>query len=166
MTVSPFRDYSDVLVPLPSLNEGSATNSPVAPGQLNERRFIDILGPLVSESGEIVPETPAENANNNSRYFNYAAPNRVANLPSSDYRETDELTLACKEVEGFLLGLLLKNMGSAFGRGGIFSKSFESGYYQNMFYFEIARMLSTSGPGIGIAERLRDDIIMKDGSIA
>ncbi len=86
-------------------------------------------------------------------------------MPVSDPPGTldaqDKLEQTCKELEGLLLGILLRNLGKQTGRSGLFSQTWESSFYQNMFYWELAQDIGANGPGLGIAEVLHRDIMLK-----
>lgn len=167
MEIQPFHNYSNSLIPLPPL--GPEVPSPVS---REVRAFADELRSRISS-----PEANSSDTDTNSLgIFDLAHPNPsiVTNsreLPGileslsgntevrNDYEE--ELMQACREVEGFLLGILLKNIGRDFGGSELFKETSESSFYNEMFFYELAKSIGTNPPGIGIADRLYDDIIMK-----
>ncbi len=170
MEIQPFHNYSNSLIPLPPLGPE------VAPSDSQEvRSFADELGSRISN-----PEANSSDTDANSPgIFNLASPDpsiatntreltgmldRQSGSPEvrNDYEE--ELMQACREVEGFLLGILLKNTGSDFGGSELFKETSESSFYNEMFFYELAQSIGTNPPGIGIADRLYDDIIMNADS--
>jgi len=157
MDIIPFRDYSDALVPLPALpTERSETDTQPSPApsrpfqaELEERLsapLFDLASPLDR------PTRPAE------PYSTAVASGQELQAP-----EDDELMLICREIEGFLLSILLKNLGEASFGDTVFSKGWESSMYQDMFFEEMAKSIGSSPPGLGIADVLYNDIIMKAG---
>ena len=80
---------------------------------------------------------------------------------SADFAPEDELMAVCRELEGFMLAVLLKSMNSDFAGDTIFSKTYESSMYNEMFYYELANSIGKEGPGLGIAQTIYDDIILK-----
>ena len=70
---------------------------------------------------------------------------------------------ACRDIEGFMLGLLLKDLGKDFAGGSLFSQTYESSVYKDMFFQELAQSIGNTPPGIGIADRLYNDIILNSG---
>jgi len=71
--------------------------------------------------------------------------------------------MVCREIEGLLLSILLKNLGEQSFGDTIFSKSWESSVYKDMFFTEMAKSIGGTSPGLGIADVLYNDIIMKAG---
>lgn len=67
----------------------------------------------------------------------------------------------CKDLEGFLLGILMKSMSERFAPNDAFGNSFESSFYKDMFFTEISRTLAEQGRGLGIAEAIYKDIMLK-----
>lgn len=167
MVIQPFHDYSNALIPLPPLGPE------VPPPDSREvRSFADELRSRISNPDLNSSDTDAHSPG----IFNLAPPNSSIStysreLPGmldsqsgsselrNDYEE--ELMQACREVEGFLLGILLKNIGRDFGGSELFKETSESSFYNEMFFYELAKSIGTNPPGIGIADRLYDDIIMK-----
>lgn len=72
-----------------------------------------------------------------------------------------ELLAATRQFEGFFLSLLLHNLGTQMTSGDLFSGSFQSSIYRDMFYRELAKSIGENGSGLGIAEVIYRDIILK-----
>ena len=65
-----------------------------------------------------------------------------------------------------MVGMLLRNMGTRMAGEGVFGQSFESSFYQDLFFSEIGRSLGSQGRVLGIADTLYRDIMSKEpGSI-
>ena len=67
----------------------------------------------------------------------------------------------CKDLEGFLLGILMKSMAERFAPNDAFGNSFESDFYKDMFFTEISRTLAEQGRALGIADTIYKDIMLK-----
>lgn len=181
METIPFHDYSNVLTPLPPL--GPEVPPPLAgTAPTSGLSFADELNSRLSTEESQNVETVSQDTS----IFDLAAPRTsIAHNPIPLYDSNDaipltqdsillsgngpdlvneeerELMRVCREIEGFLLGILLKNLGKDFGGSGLFNRTSESGYYQDMFFYELADTIGGNPPGTGIAERLYTDIILK-----
>jgi hypothetical protein len=157
MDIIPFRDYSDALTPLPALpTERSETDTPSSPApsgsfqaeledRLSEPLF-DLASPLERPTRPVEPLSALETSDE-----------------SVQRPEDDELMLVCREIEGLMLSILLKNLGKNSFGDTIFSRGWESSMYQDMFFEEMAKSIGGTPPGLGIANVLYNDIIMKAG---
>lgn len=181
METTPFQDYSNVLVPLPPL--GPEVPPPQADSSSStDTTFAEVLESQLTE--QVSQSTEPREIDPD--FFNLAAPpaslthsslplsesadfiplNRNALLlanagPDLVNEDDQELMRICREIEGFLLGILLKNLGKDFGGSGLFNQTAESSFYQDMFFFQLAETIGTTPPGIGIADSLYDDIMLK-----
>jgi len=176
MEIRPFQDYSNALMPMPALpvQEPSGNSQPtenVAPGQSFRNLLEDQINrteprnDIFSLSSGISSGPESSTGMLPSLNSYPAGPFHSApGLLSSGEDAQDELMAMCRELEGFFLGLLLKNMGGSSTGGGIFSSSWESSVYQDMFYSELGNLIGTQSRGFGIAELLYGDIIMKIGN--
>lgn len=152
MEVVPFQDYSDVLVPLPPLG-GYGSSTPSSPSSREEPSFRDRLKELV-EAEPVDDGKPSQPV--------AASPPRTAQQnPGNELTTSDGLDSACRDLEGFLLALLLRNLSRGFGGSTLFSRSWESSVYKDMFFFEIAKAVGSRPPGLGISEAIRSDIMLK-----
>jgi len=149
----PLHNYSDVLLPLPPIN---GTNSVLPKDFVPDPKadFSDILAGKLDESEPVQTKPQID-------FFPGSVTPQIEQPPAISDEEAAELMDACKQVEGFLLSLLLKSMGESFAGDSVFSSTYESSVYKDMFFFELANSIGTDGPGLGIAQTLYDDIIMK-----
>ncbi len=181
MTVS-FRDYSDVLMPLQPLNSGLPARDSSPPSSTESPDFLAVLGPLLDETpAEAIQPASEPDHSPPSWLFDLGAqrpeiqPPDAFNPPSTESLQfspghftrtspdNESLLQACKEIEGYLLGILLKDLGTSTSGSSLFSRTSETSYYQDMFFHELAQSIGNQGPGLGIAEVLMNDIIMKAG---
>jgi Rod binding domain-containing protein len=143
----------DILGPLvdsPEDREG------IRPGVATGSLF-DLGGSVSSPDAASYPLSSAYSGGSTGNLLNQSA-------ESGD--QEDRLTDACRDLEGFLLGMLLRNLGKSFGGSNLFSQTWESSFYQSMFFFELAQAICAQGPGLGIAEQIKNDIIMKTGEVS
>lgn len=165
-----FQDYSDVLTPLPALPP-DGTQPRTQLHDTSGSSFQDHLENLVNDplTTELGPEVPVST----EPLFNYN-PHVSGNLqfPGSvgisldpvtgtTPDELEELMEVCRDIEGYLLSLLLKGLGKSFASSTLFSQTSESSFYKEMFFSEMAQSLGREGPGLGIAESIYNDIIIK-----
>ncbi|MCK4720174.1 hypothetical protein KAU08_05925 [bacterium] len=170
MEIQPFHNYSNSLIPLPPLGPE------VAPPESQEvRSFADEMRSRITN-----PEADSSDTDVHSPgIFDLASPDPSIATNIREFRGNldlqsgspevrndyeKELMQACREVEGFLLGILLKNIGGDFGGSELFKETGESSFYNEMFFYELAQSIGTNPPGIGIADRLYNDIIMNADS--
>jgi hypothetical protein len=173
MVASAFHDYSNVLVPLPRI--GGTGASPVAAtpaaestGKSNFQNVLastvlkkdaPALKPLVQKSyGIDLP--PKSNG--------LDLPRKTNGIPFTPDTATEEshkeLMKACKDLESFFVGMLLKNMGKKLTEDQVFGGSYESSIYQDMFFSEITKSVADHGSSMGLAKTIFDDIILKSAS--
>jgi hypothetical protein len=162
MVAVSFRDYSNVLLPLQPLGDASATpprTQPQPPQENFRNTLARVTEPVASTTVRPLGEDtyPMQRQVSNFTTQNSASP--VEPVLSAD---NERLLQACKDIEGFFLGMLLRNMGQKFTDQGVFGSSFESGYYQDMFFTEVAKNLADTGRTLGISEAVYRDIIMKE----
>ena len=146
--------------------------------------LVDRLIPLRPLSSETLSERPPrhDEADDDSRSFSSTLNDSIGkasgprpqsirrtNLPLSagpgSVKPEDTLMKAAREFEGYVLGLLLRNMGKQIGRSGLFHSTYQSGFYQDMFFQELANSISTNGRGLGIADVIFNDINMKTSAV-
>jgi hypothetical protein len=181
MEITPFHDYSNVLIPLPPLGPEvpppqAGTNAPSGlsfADELNSRLsgqesqntataesetdIFNLASPRTSIVHNPIPLSTTNGAiplDSNSLSLSDTSPDPVD-------EQDQKLMQVCRQIEGFLLGILLKNLGKDFGGSELFNKTSESGYYQEMFFYELADSIGSNPPGIGIADKLYDDIMLK-----
>ncbi|MFH1676744.1 MAG: rod-binding protein [bacterium] len=173
MQISGFTDYSDVLEPLPPLG-AALTNGTVKTSSEKPSSFSDHLSralsadtaqqPKLTDNSEStgLPLFPTQKPLSISNYP-YLNPSRATSILNSDSNEISEekIISVSKQIEGLLLSLLLKDFGKSDFSGGLFSNSFESSIYHDMFFEELGRSIATDGPGLGIANLIKDDINLK-----
>ena len=167
MQISGFIDYSDVLEPLPPL--GAALSNGTAIRSSDGRNsFSDHLSRALSEDVTASSESsglalyPAQTSLSISNYP-YINRSDSASLQESDSNAVSEEKIidVSRQIEGLLLSILLKDFGKSDFSGGVFSSSFESSIYHDMFFEELGRSIATDGPGLGIANLIKDDINVK-----
>jgi hypothetical protein len=150
MEVVPFKDYSDVLVPLPPLGgEGDHASGTRAAGSSFDDRLRDALRGEGAEAGAVSTKSAPTGV-------------RTATYDRGDGQAPAQgLDQACRDLEGFLLALLLRNLAKGFGGSDLFSGSWEGSVYKEMFFFEMAKAAGARPPGLGIAKVIQNDIILK-----
>jgi hypothetical protein len=181
MEIAPFHDYSNVLLPLPPLGPevpppqaGTSTASGLSfADELNSRlpgQESQSLSAADSEADIFNLATPQTSIVHNPILLptaNGAIPidrnsfSLSDTAPESVSEQDQKLMTVCRQIEGFLLGILLKNLGKDFGGSELFNQTSETGYYQEMFFTQLADSIGSHPPGIGIADKLYDDIILK-----
>jgi hypothetical protein len=167
MEITPFHDYSDALIPLPSLPLDGSASRPESDtsgissfldilGQNLNPTVMDQLGPDVTSTGTTEPADP----------LSTQLPSDGTLLAGNGYSEEDlgGLLEACRDVEGYLLSILLNDLGESFAGSNLFSQTYESSFYKDMFFMELARVIGNQPPGLGIADALYRDISMKYGN--
>ncbi len=164
MEIAPFHDYSDALVPLPALplnpsESGSAADRTDAVPFHDE--LASRMGPDVTTDSPQIFDPGA-----GSLPIQTSAPpplptSSIVEPSAQDPEEARELMQICRQLEGLLLGILLRNLSDTIPGGGLFSKSWESSIYQDLFFQEIANSIGSQPPGLGIADMVYDDIISR-----
>ena len=166
MEITPFHNYSDALLPLPPMPlDGPAPAQSVTSS--TGPSFQDILaGRLDSEiSTELGPDLSPASGIQGSEMLDVFSLHGIG-LQDETTAQEDKyggLMEACRDIEGYLLSLLLNNLGDSISESGLFSQTYESSFYKDMFFYEIAREIGNQPPGLGIADVLYSDIIMKLG---
>ena len=161
MEIVPFRDLSDALVPLPALPVQQSDHA-AQPNASSDRSFRDELdNRLAAQETESLFDLGSPVSGSSPPAMSSPALRTNLSIPTSE--NPDELMLACREIEGLLLGMLLKNLGDTDSGSTLFSSTWESSFYQDMFFTEIAKAIGNNPPGLGIAKVLYEDIIMKAG---
>ncbi len=158
MEITPFHDYSNALLPLPPLNgPGSPFPSTQADRTSPFRDEIaKALGPDVSQAGYSAAISSPDST--------LSAGSAVSS--SLENSGTDPLMDVCRQLEGFLLSLLLRDMGKSFAGSTLFSQTYESSVYRDMFLTEVGRSIGERPPGLGIADAVYRDTILKESEAA
>lgn len=143
MVATGFRDYSDILVPLPSLN-GKQIPLPRDFNNSSIKKFSESLNKAINKK-------------------NGATIGQSDSLPVNKLSEDNKQSLlnACKEFEGYFISILLKDLGKRMMKGGIFGNSMESSIYQDMFFSEIAKYIGKGERDLGIGRVIFNDIIVR-----
>jgi len=158
MEIIPFKDYSGVLVPLPPLGRDERTISESSPRRDNFPAYLRQAEQALSQR-----ERTGESSHPSIPRGSTATKSEISSNPQG--RDEEKLMEACRELEGFLIGILLRTMGRAFSEKGFFGESFESKIYRDMFFSELAGAAAKSGRGLGIAELIYKDINLKAESL-
>jgi hypothetical protein len=164
MDVVSFRNFSDALVPLPALpvDRSDAASSSRSSASASFRDELDSRLESLSSGDSTWPfdlGSAAEPTDEGSD----SRPLLVGTGAADSDRVDEELMAACRDVEGFLLGLLLRSLGKSLPGGDLFSQTWESGVYRDMFFMELAQSIGSQPPGLGIADMLYQDIMLKAG---
>jgi hypothetical protein len=159
MVATAFRDYSSILTPLPRI--GSAPDTPRDSAQRPTASFQAALDTAQNriaaspdrsshaQAADRIPAADSQSLRNNS------------SISPISPEDSERLMKACRDIEGFFIGMLLRDFGKRIGQGGVFGQSFQSSFYQDLFFTEIARSMSDSGSSMGIADAIYKDIILK-----
>jgi len=167
MDVVSFRNFSDALVPLPPLpvDRSDPASSSRSSGAASFRNELDSRLESLSSGGPTWPfdlGSAADRTDEGSESRALRLGGMESGAADSDQVD-DDLMAACRDVEGFLLGLLLRSLGKSLPGGDLFSQTWESGVYRDMFFMELAQSIGSQPPGLGIADMLYEDIMLKAG---
>jgi len=158
MEIIPFKDYSGVLIPLPPLGRDVPTTAESSPRGENFPAYLRQAEQALSQR-----ERTRESSSPRIPRGSTATKSEISSNPQG--KDEEKLMEACRELEGFLIAILLRTMGRALSEEGFFGESFESKIYRDMFFAEIAATAAKSGRGLGIAELIYKDINLKAESL-
>jgi len=159
MEINPLLGYINGLRPLPPINGDNS----VLPPDIASQPARDFSFELAQKLNEGAVET--ESTQTQIDWFPIPKQPLVVGQSDETQKISDEqaskLMAVCKDIEGFFLSVLLKSMGESFSGSDLFSQTYESSVYHDMFFTELADSVGSNGPGLGIAQALFDDIILK-----
>lgn len=139
----------DKIVPLPPLNSETLGDWTPPPPTKGKGTFADSVKSLTR---------PAPQPELSNTY--HRPPTKTV-----DHNPDDPLMDALREFEGYILGVMLKNMGKNFAGSNMFDESYQSSFYKTMFFQELAKAIAENGSGLGIADVIYRDIMLKASEI-
>jgi peptidoglycan hydrolase FlgJ len=86
---------------------------------------------------------------------------RTAEAAAQKDPAREKMKKACHEMEGYFVGMLMKQMHEAAAKGGLFEEKSESATYRSMFDDAVAAKIGERG-SFGIADMLYRELSKRD----
>ena len=87
---------------------------------------------------------------------------QTAQAGPSQFEAKCALSVA-QDFESLLLSMLFKSMDKTVTKSGLFGSDLAGGFYQDMFFEQAASVLAHANPGTGIASRIANDLMTREG---